>query len=153
MPEPDRPQPKFEVFATKHFVDLEPLDADGNVIDDDGEPGQAVDPTHVLNAALAAGGGGATLSGLVWAGLEMAQAYNVPINDTQQATTTAFVALAMLVVGPPLGALWARARVTPTVDPRAGDGTPLVPIPVPDDEPAPAGRHYRPVSDTGHPLT
>ncbi len=36
---------KFEVFATKHFVDLEPLDADGNVIEDD-DPGQAVDPTH-----------------------------------------------------------------------------------------------------------
>ncbi len=58
---------------------------------------------------------------------------------------TALVALA--------GGVWARARATPTVDPRADDGTPLVPIPVPDDEPAPAGRHYRPVSDTGHPLT
>ena len=61
------------------------------------------------------------------------------------AAVTAVVALG--------GAVWARARVTPTVDPRADDGTPLVPIPVPDDEPAPSGRHYRPVSDTGHPLT
>ena len=102
-------------------------------------------PQPVLKAALAAGGGGATLSGLVWAGLEMAQSYNVPISDTQQATTTAFVALAVLVIGPPIAALWARARVTPTVAPQDDDGTPLVP--------APAGRHYRPTTDAGATLS
>lgn len=64
----------------------------------------------------------ATITALVTAVIALLVAFGVPMSDDQQAAILGLVAvLAPVVVG-----LLARAKVTPTADPRTDDGEPLV---------------------------
>ena len=71
-----------------------------------------------------------SIVGVIMAGLVMAVSLGwLKLESTQMGNIETFLAAAVALLLPILGAWWASRRTTPTADPKTKDGEPLVTLP------------------------